>query len=269
YSDYHTNQQFGPKPRVFIKDPELIKDISSRPGEFQRPQHEQLKDSIIGGLAASEGEKWTKHRHIINPAFHLESIKNMFSTICLSCNNMVDKWALLTAESGGVEVDVWPYIDNLAGDVLSRAAFSSLYQREQTRSFKETATSFKLWRGTKAREEIMQAFGLGELHFEGLKHLKIVTMILNEVLRLYPPAAMVLRATHKDTKLGNMTIPSGVHIIIPIIHVQHDHDICGDDAREFKPERFLGVANATKGRGSASFCHLVLGRGFALGKTLP
>ncbi|GJR77594.1 cytochrome P450 CYP72A219-like protein, partial [Tanacetum coccineum] len=79
-------------------------------------------------------------------------------------------------------------------------------------------------------------------------------MILNEVLRLYPPTAMVLRATHKETKLGNMKLPSGVHIIIPIIHVQHDHDIWGDNAREFKLERFSkGVANATKGKGPASF----------------
>ncbi|GKD80093.1 retrovirus-related pol polyprotein from transposon TNT 1-94 [Tanacetum coccineum] len=63
------------KTKGIHQGPELIKDILSRPGEFQRPQHEPLRDSIIGGLAASEGEKWTKHRHIINPAFHLESIK--------------------------------------------------------------------------------------------------------------------------------------------------------------------------------------------------
>ena len=66
---------FGPKPRVLIRDPELIKDILSRPNEFQRPQHEPLRDSIVSGLVVSEGEKWTKHRHIINPAFHLDSIK--------------------------------------------------------------------------------------------------------------------------------------------------------------------------------------------------
>ncbi|GJY68095.1 putative secologanin synthase [Tanacetum coccineum] len=371
---------FGPKPRVFIRDPELIKDILSRPGEFQRPQHEPLRDSIIGGLVVSEGEKWTKHRHIINPAFHLESIKSIFAAICLSCSEMIKKWDLLTAESGVSEVDVWPYIDNLAGDVISRAAFSGsheeaqnifLIQKEQmelalqllfifylpggrfipTRANKkfqenrnklqalamgivdnrkkaievgegntndllgillesnsketkehgvgmsiedvieecklfyiagsETTSTLILWTmvclslhqewQTKAREEIMQAFGTGELHFEGLKHLKIVTMILNEVLRLYPPATQVLRATHKDTKLGNMMIPSGVDIIIPIIYVQHDHDIWGDDAREFKPERFSeGVANATKGRGSASFLpfgggpRICIGQNFAL-----
>ncbi|GJT73830.1 retrovirus-related pol polyprotein from transposon TNT 1-94 [Tanacetum coccineum] len=56
---------------------------------------------------------------------------SMFWAICLGCSNMVDKWALLTAESGAVEVDVWPYIDNLAGDVHLQAAFSSSYEEGQ------------------------------------------------------------------------------------------------------------------------------------------
>nr|GFA38335.1 cytochrome P450 CYP72A219-like [Tanacetum cinerariifolium] len=34
---------------------------------------------------------------------------------------------------------------------------------------------------TKAREEIMNIFGGRDIHFEGLKHLKIMTMILNEI----------------------------------------------------------------------------------------
>ncbi|CAI9303857.1 unnamed protein product [Lactuca saligna] len=89
-----------------------------------------------------------------------------------------------------------------------------------------------------ARQEILQVFGTKELHFDGLKHLKIMNMILNEVIRLYPPATMVVQATSKDTTLGDMMIPSGVHIIIPIMHVHHDNEIWGEDAKDFKPERF-------------------------------
>ena len=55
----------------------------------------------------------------------------MFSAICLSCSEMIKKWELLTTESGVAEVDVWPYIDNLAGDVISRAAFSGSYEEAQ------------------------------------------------------------------------------------------------------------------------------------------
>ncbi|XP_076960111.1 cytochrome P450 CYP72A219-like [Bidens hawaiensis] len=371
---------FGPKPRVYVNDPELIKEILTRPEEFQRPQHEALRDSIIGGLVVLEGEKWAKHRHIINPAFHLESIKNMFPAICLSCNEMIKKWEVLTAGSGVAEFDVWPYIDNLTGDVISRAAFSSSYeeaqnlfsiQKEQmelalkllfllylpgarfipTKANKkfnenrnklqtlargivdkrkkaietgeasnndlldillesnskeikehgvgmsiedvieecklfyiagsETTSSLIIWTMVclslhqewqiRAREEIMEVFGTQELHFEGLRHLKIVTMILNEVLRLYPPATMLLRATHKETKLGDMMLPSDVNIIIPIIRVHHDPEIWGEDATEFKPERFSeGIASATKGKGSGCFLpfgggpRICIGQNFAL-----
>ncbi|GJY88723.1 zinc finger, CCHC-type containing protein, partial [Tanacetum coccineum] len=76
----------------------------------------------------AEDHKWAKHRKIINPAFNLQNLKIMFSAIKLSCHDMVHKLKLLTAESGSTEVDVWPYIDNLAGDVISRTAFGSNYE---------------------------------------------------------------------------------------------------------------------------------------------
>ena len=66
---------FGPIPRIHIMDPELIKEIMLRPNEFQKPHPEPVRDGITGGLLSAEGDKWTKHRQIINPAFHLENIK--------------------------------------------------------------------------------------------------------------------------------------------------------------------------------------------------
>nr|GFB10855.1 cytochrome P450 CYP72A219-like [Tanacetum cinerariifolium] len=124
---------------------------------------------------------------------------------------------------------------------------------------------------TKAREEILQIFGTRDIHFDGLKHLKIMSMILNEVLRLYPPAVMMLRASTMETKLGNMMIPAGVHINVPTMYVHHDREIWGEDATEFKPERFSqGVANATKLKGSSSFVpfaggpRVCIGQNFAM-----
>jgi len=39
--------------------------------------------------------------------------------------------------------------------------------------------------------------------------LQQVTMILNEVLRLYPPVVNVFRKVRKDVKLGNLSLPAG------------------------------------------------------------
>ncbi|GJW78404.1 zinc finger, CCHC-type containing protein [Tanacetum coccineum] len=113
---------------MHIRDPELIKEILLRPGDFHKPHPEPFRDSLIGGLLVAEDHKWAKHRKIINPAFNLQNLKIMFSAIKLSCHDMIHKLKLLTAESGSTEVDVWPYIDNLAGDVISRTAFGSNYE---------------------------------------------------------------------------------------------------------------------------------------------
>ncbi|KAK7370660.1 hypothetical protein VNO78_37388 [Psophocarpus tetragonolobus] len=105
----------------------------------------------------------------------------------------------------------------------------------------------------RAREEVFQVFGHQNLHFDGLSQLKIMTMILYEVLRLYPPSIFFTRTLQKDVKLGNVSLPAGIHITMPILFVHQNEDIWGDDAKEFKPERFSeGIAKATN-KGQVSF----------------
>ncbi|XP_047327446.1 cytochrome P450 CYP72A219-like [Impatiens glandulifera] len=102
----------------------------------------------------------------------------------------------------------------------------------------------------RAREEVIQVFGKdGNPNFDGLNRLKIVTMILNEVLRLYPPVVELTRVIEEDMKLGeSIHLQAGTAISLPIVLFHHDKEIWGDDVKEFKPDRFAeGISKATKG----------------------
>nr|QDC27813.1 CYP72A610 [Camptotheca acuminata]UNP59804.1 schizocycline synthase [Camptotheca acuminata] len=99
----------------------------------------------------------------------------------------------------------------------------------------------------RAREEIFQVFGNGKLDFDRVQGLKIVPMILYEVLRLYPPVIELTKVTYEEQKLGNLTIPAGVQLMMPSILLHRDKEMWGDDATEFNPGRFAeGVAKAVK-----------------------
>ncbi|KAG9447963.1 hypothetical protein H6P81_014091 [Aristolochia fimbriata] len=104
----------------------------------------------------------------------------------------------------------------------------------------------------RAREEVLQFIGKAETpSINDINNLKIVTMILHEILRLYPPVIFLVRTVHKDTTIGGFNFPPGVVLTLQTLHVYRDPELWGFDAEEFNPERFAGgVASACKNLGA-------------------
>ncbi|CAI9098776.1 OLC1v1035482C1 [Oldenlandia corymbosa var. corymbosa] len=98
---------------------------------------------------------------------------------------------------------------------------------------------------SRARDEVFQVFGRKQIDFDGLNQLKVVTMIFAEVLRLYPSVPVLMRETREERKLGEFKIPAGVLLSLQVWMLHRDFEVWGDDAEEFKPERFRDGISST------------------------
>ncbi|XP_076912190.1 cytochrome P450 CYP72A219-like [Bidens hawaiensis] len=82
---------------------------------------------LVRGLADADADRWVKHRKIINPAFHVEKLKHMLPAFHISCSEMINKWEGMT-KGRSCEVDVYPHLQTMTSDVISRTAFGSSYE---------------------------------------------------------------------------------------------------------------------------------------------
>ncbi|KAK1281490.1 hypothetical protein QJS10_CPB22g01071 [Acorus calamus] len=119
-----------------------------------------------------------------------------------------------------------------------------------------------------ARAEVLHVCGSRDIPSrDHLAKLKTLGMILNESLRLYPPAVATIRRSKTDVMLGKYSILRGTELLIPIIAVHHDTALWGPDAHEFNPARFTdGVARAA--RHPAAFIPFGLGARTCIGRNL-
>lgn len=63
--------------------------------------------------------------------------------------------------------------------------------------------------------------------------------VVREVLRLYPPVFFVARKSVREVELGGFLVPKDVVVRVPVLAIQRDAEIWGDNAGEFDPDRFL------------------------------
>ncbi|KMZ60605.1 hypothetical protein ZOSMA_58G00610 [Zostera marina] len=352
----------GTSPIVIVTDPKLVREIMcDKSGHIGKTPSHPLGGYLLNGLVNLQGQKWVDRRKIINPVFHVDKLKKMYGAFSCCCSELIDRWEQLLGSGESVELDVWPELGNLTGDIISRSAFGSSYlegrrifqlQTEQAELFIQAVRSiyipgFKfvptrnnrrrkeidsevcdLLRGIikkreqliatnpastsssashddllgflmdsnsnqettgittdemieecklfyfagqettsvllnwtlvvlsmypnwqhLARQEVLQVCGRKQPVFSDMNQLKIVTMIIYEVLRLYSPALFLPRMAHHAMNIGGYSFPSGMEFRLPILIMHHDPSLWGDDVKEFKPERFSqGISKATKNK---------------------
>ncbi|MFS8017023.1 putative geraniol 8-hydroxylase [Helianthus anomalus] len=93
---------------------------------------------------------------------------------------------------------------------------------------------------SKAKEELEKLIGKGTIVKEDdLSRLPYLSCIVKEVLRLHPPAPLLLpRKVIKEVQLSGYTIPAGTQVFVNAWAIGRDPTVW-DDSLEFKPQRFL------------------------------
>jgi cytochrome P450 len=87
------------------------------------------------------------------------------------------------------------------------------------------------------RAEVSDTVGDRRLTIDDLQGLRRTSMIIDETLRLYPPAWSTTRAPLEDDVIGGRRIPRG-HFVIVSPYVTHRHPAFWSDPDAFRPSRF-------------------------------
>jgi cytochrome P450 len=106
------------------------------------------------------------------------------------------------------------------------------------------------------QQESLEVLGGRAPTFEDLPRLELTERVLQESMRLYPPAWCLERAAVEDDELGGYTIPAGTTIAI-CPYVLHRNPSYWDDPQAFDPDRFLPERGAARSR----FAYLPFGDG--------
>jgi len=89
----------------------------------------------------------------------------------------------------------------------------------------------------RARAEARGVLGDRACTGEDVEHLPYIRQIVDEALRLYPPAGMVSRTAMADDTLCGREVKKGDTVILPIYALHRSH-LLWEEPDAFRPERF-------------------------------
>jgi cytochrome P450 len=108
----------------------------------------------------------------------------------------------------------------------------------------------------RARTAAQDVLGDRAARADDLDRLGYIRQVIEEALRLYPPAALLRRGVAEEDRMGDYVVRPGALVMLPIYAV-HRHALLWERPNAFDPERFAPQA----GHGRHRFTYLPFGAG--------
>ncbi len=112
------------------------------------------------------------------------------------------------------------------------------------------------WVAQQVRAEANAVLGSRRPAHDDLRRLRYTTLVVQEVMRLYPPVWILPRLAQADDEINGYRIPAGSDVIVSP-YILHRHPRYWQDPQRFSPERFDQVRASDRSR----FSYLPFGAG--------
>jgi cytochrome P450 len=86
-------------------------------------------------------------------------------------------------------------------------------------------------------DEAVEVLGDRPPTYEDLHRLTYTSMVIEEVMRLYPPVWILPRVAQADDEIGGYHVPAGADVVV-VPYTMHRHPQLWPDPERFDPERF-------------------------------
>ncbi|WP_405016056.1 cytochrome P450 [Kitasatospora sp. NBC_00070] len=117
----------------------------------------------------------------------------------------------------------------------------------------------------KVRAEVVEVLGDRQPEAEDLHRLSYTSMVLEEVMRLYPPVWILPRKAQQADEIGGFHVPAGAEVLV-CPYTLHRHPEFWDAPDRFDPERF--APGRAAGRHRYSYIPFGAGPRYCVGSSL-
>jgi cytochrome P450 len=192
-------------------------------------------------------------------------MKDAISTIKRVSYNMIQSKKAKLAKGSRTDVDILSVALESGGftdDDLVNQLMTFLAAGHETTASAMTWAVYLLCKNPAAQKKLREEI-LAELpaindpnipiSSTDIDHLSYLNAVLNETSRIFPPVPLTIREAEKDATIQGHFIPAGTTVIICPWAINTSHELWGDDAKDFKPERWMAAGKANTGGAESNY----------------